>query len=626
MENGMNDKSVDHLKKQVDDFLNMTNDARLLSERDRDYWCGYQWTDEEAAKIRKRKQAPVVINRVKPKVEGLKGLLIQRRTDPKAYPRNRKDEKSSEAVTDALRYVADAVDLDDIEVDVAENAFVEGYGAVIIDTEVGHDGSEDVDVTVVPWDRFYYDPHSRRSDFKDAMYMGIVVWMDESEAKRKFEGKDEEIEGALNTYDLDETLDDRPRWIMGQSSKRIRVCQHFWIDESTGKWMMAFITHNSYLSDPEESPYLDEWGEPECPIEAVGSYIDRDNQRFGEVRYMIDLQDEINHRRSKALFLLSQRQTAARKGVIQDIPRLKRELAKPDGHVEYEGEKGDFEVLTTGDMSTGQFTLLQQAQQEMDSTSFNAQLAGQRSGEASGRAINLLQQGGMLETLPLYNQILHWKKRVYRQIWHRIKQYWTQEKWVRVTDDMDKLRWVGLNVPVPMGEYLQEVAGDQSQPFQARLGASAMLQQLQQNAPDMLQQPVTVKNPVPELDMDIILDNAPDSINTQAEQFQMLAQLAASRPEVPFEEIVKLSQLRGKDEMIDTLENQRKQQLALAQQAQQASQQKDQQELRLKAAEVAADIQKTYAETGKVNMETINQQLENLLITTNPNRVTSIST
>lgn len=619
------DDLIEHLRQQVDDYLNMTIVARGLSERDRDYWCGYQWTDDEAAKLAKRSQAPIVVNRIKPKVEGLKGLLIQRRTDPKAYPRNRKDEKASEAVTDALRYVADAVDLDDIEVNVAENVFIEGYGAALIDVEEGREGME-VDVTVVPWDRFYFDPHSRRLDFKDARYMGIVVWMDEAEAKLKFDGKEDAIEAAINNYDLDETLDDRPRWVIGKSQKRIRVCQHFWIDDKTGKWMMAFLTHNAFLSDPEESPYLDEFGEPECPIEAVSAYIDRENQRFGEVRHMIDLQDEINHRRSKALFLLSARQTAARKGAIQDIAKFKREFAKPDGHIEYEGEAGDFQVLQTGDMATGQFTLLQQAQQELDATSFNAQMAGQRSGDASGRAISLLQQGGMMETLPLYNQILHWKKRVYRQIWHRIKQHWTEEKWVRVTDDLGALRWVGLNVPVPLGEYLQETANDASQPFQARLGAQAMLQQMQQAAPEMLTQPITVQNPVPELDMDIILENAPDSINTQAEQFQIIAQLAASRPEVPFEEIVKLSQLRGKEEMISAIEQNRQQALAVAQQAQQQAAAKDDQELRIKAANAAANIQKIAAETGKINMEAINQQIENLLITTNPNRVTSIST
>ena len=99
MENGVKKKdSKDGYKshvKRFEEFLNVTDDARKLSERDRDYKDGYQWSDEERSKLAKRKQAAITNNRVKPKVERLKGLLIQRATDPKAYPRNRKDEKAA---------------------------------------------------------------------------------------------------------------------------------------------------------------------------------------------------------------------------------------------------------------------------------------------------------------------------------------------------------------------------------------------------------------------------------------------------------------------------------------------------------------------------------------------------
>lgn len=627
MENGMKKDSNDGYKnhvKRFEEFLNVTADARLLSERDRDYKDGYQWTDEERAKLAKRKQAPITNNRVKPKVEGLKGLLIQRSTDPKAFPRNRKDEKASHAITDALRYVADDNDLDAIELDVADNLFVEGYGAAIVETEEDSQGGHDVVIRSIDWDRFYFDPYSRRADFKDARYMGIVVWMDAEEAKQRFEGYEDLIDAAVSSDELDETFADKPMWVEGKDRKRIRICQEFYIEK--GVWMMCFYTVSGYLGNPEESPYLDDAGEPECPIEAVGAYIDRDNQRFGEVRNMIDLQDEINHRRSKALYLLSARQTASRKGAFKDIEKVKAELAKPDGHVEYEGEKGDFEVLGTGDMAQGQFALLEQAQNEMNATSFNAQLAGQSAGDKSGKAISLLQQGGMLETLPLYNGILNWKTRMYRQIWHRIKQHWTSEKWIRVTDNQKSLKWVGLNVEVPMQEFLQDIVDDEAQPQAKRLGAATVLQAMTQAQDPRLMEPVMIKNQVPELDMDIILENAPDSINTQAEQFELLVQLAGARPEVPFSAILEMSALRDKDELLETIKQreaammaQNQQMMAMQAQALQSKEQRDN-------ATAAANVSKSAAETGKINMQAINQQLENLLITANPGRVTSIST
>ena len=105
------DKDLELVKGHVDSFLSTTADARSLSERCRDYKDNKQWSDAEKAKLLSRNQAPVINNHVKPKVEGLKGLLVQRKTDPKAFPRTQKHTKAAEAITDALRYVDQNVDL-----------------------------------------------------------------------------------------------------------------------------------------------------------------------------------------------------------------------------------------------------------------------------------------------------------------------------------------------------------------------------------------------------------------------------------------------------------------------------------------------------------------------------------
>jgi len=421
--------SLEKLKEDVEDFLTNTEDGRQLSERDRDYKDNKQWTDGEIAKLASRNQAAIVVNRIKPKVEGLKGLLIQRKTDPKAYPRTQKHTQAAEAVTDGLRFVADNVDFDQIKLDVADNVFVEGTGAAII--EVAQVGPEiEITINQIPWDRYYYDNHSRRLDLKDKRFDGIILWMDVDHVQQTFDLTDKEIQTIIDEdinmeNDGQETFDDRPRWI-DKKQNRLRVCQHFFIEDTV--WKMCFFTSSRFLVDPEPSPYLDEFNVPANPIEAQSANIDRDNARFGEVRYWIDLQDEINHRRSKFLHLNSVRQTAAKKGAIPDIPAFKREMVKPDGHVEYNGEKGDFEVLKTGDMSDAQFLLYQDGKGELDAVGFNAQLSGERQGDLSGRAISNLQQAAVNELSSLYAGLAGWEKRVYRQIWMRMKQFWTEEK------------------------------------------------------------------------------------------------------------------------------------------------------------------------------------------------------
>ena len=575
---------LETLEQQVEDFLVNTEDPRFLSEKCRDYKNNVQWTTEERSKLEKRGQACITVNRIKPKVEGLKGLLIQKKTDPKAFPRTQKHEKAAEAITDALRYVSDNNKFDKIKLEVADNVFVEGYGAVLIDHVVRRDEVE-IRFTAIPWDRYYYDINSRRLDFSDKLWDGIVIWMNADIAKDTFNLTDDEIEEMLAVSEGSgfETFDDKPQWV-DRKGKRVRVCQHFYFEK--GQWYTCFFTKGKFLIEPELSPYVNEYGEPINPIESIAANVDRDNNRFGEVTYWLDLQDEINHRRSKYLFLLSARQTMSRKGAITDIPALKRELAKPDGHVEYEGDKGDFDMLPTNDMAQAQYNLLQEGKQELDAVGFNAQLSGERQGDLSGKAILNLQQAATNELSSLYENLLDWENRVYRQSWYRIKQFWNEEKWLRVLDDKTKLRWVGLNQRITLEDSLREMSRDESLDIQERIIAEQQLIEMKQTQDPRLASLIEVRNPVAELDVDILIESSYDLVNIQREQFELLGKIAQTRPDVPFTEVLKLSELRGKDKIIKNIEESSQ----AAQQAQQVAQQ-------IAQAKEQADMQETQSKT-----------------------------
>ena len=593
---------------QIEDFLTNTEDSRMLAERDRDYKDHKQWTDQEIAKLESRNQAAIVVNRIKPKVEGLKGLLIQRKSDPKAYPRTEKHTQAAEAVTDGLRYVADNVDFDQVKLDVADNVFVEGTGAAII--EVVQKGRDvEIEITHIPWDRYYYDNHSRRLDLKDKRFDGIILWLNIDHAKDTFNLSDAEVQIILDEdvetdNDGFETFDDRPRWI-DKKQNRLRVCQHFFIEDSV--WKMCFFTSNRFLIDPMESPYLDEFGVPINPIESQSANIDRENNRFGEVRYWIDQQDEMNHRRSKFLHLNSVRQTAAKKGAIQDVPALKRELSKPDGHVEYNGEKGDFEVLGTGEMSQAQIELYQDAKRELDAVGFNAQLSGERQGDLSGRAISNLQNAAINELSSLYAGLANWEKRVYRQVWMRMKQFWNEEKWIRITDDHQKLRWVGFNRQITLRMKLEEAVNDESLNPQTRIDSAKNLQYLTQRQDPILEEFVEVENDLAELDVDILIELSTDSVNTQQENFELFAKLAQTGNLT--EEIIELSPLRQKlkDKLIQNI---RSSQQAAAQQAQAANQ--------VAAQESQGKTADKMASAEKKKQESIQTMVQTKLLLENP--------
>src|SRR3990167_4878682 len=118
MENG-----IDHgtLVDYVNESDETTQGSRELSEKCRDYYDSRQLDPSEISALKKRNQAPVVINRIKPKMDTLMGLEKGAKTTAKAFPRTPKHEKSAEAGTEAIRFVLQDNDFDQIRSAVWEN-------------------------------------------------------------------------------------------------------------------------------------------------------------------------------------------------------------------------------------------------------------------------------------------------------------------------------------------------------------------------------------------------------------------------------------------------------------------------------------------------------------------------
>jgi hypothetical protein len=118
-----------------------------------------------------------------------------------------------------------------------------------------------------------------------------------------------------------------------------------------------------------------------------------------------------------------------------------------------------------------------------------------------------------------------WKRRVYAAVWERVRQFWTQETWVRVTDDEANIKFVGLNVAGP--PMFDEFSG--------------------QMIPGQMQ------NAVAETMVDIVIDEAPDVVTLQSEQFAALAELAKAGIPIPPDALIEASSLRNKDKILERM-------------------------------------------------------------------------
>jgi hypothetical protein len=176
----------------------------------------------------------------------------------------------------------------------------------------------------------------------------------------------------------------------------------------------------------------------------------------------------------------------------------------------------------------------------------NAALLGQ-TGNISGRAKQLDQQAGSLPISPLFEALDSWELRMFRQAWNRVRQFWTGEMWIRVTDDENKIRFVGLNQPVMVGHQMAEalLRRDPMPPDRKEAIVREMASDPAMQMPYLENGKPKIKNAVAQMDVDIIIDRTMDTVNLQQEQFAGLLDIAKVRPEVPFEVLIEASQLRS---------------------------------------------------------------------------------
>ena len=531
--------------KWFEDCEMTTADGRRMSQRDRDYKDGYQWSTTEKEALKARRQPEITINKIADKVELMCGLERKSRTDPKAFARNPTDEDKANAATQGLRYISDDNNFPLIRSDVYESLMVEGAGGADLALEDDGRGGADITITQVPFDRLFWDPHSRRLDFSDARYKGIVIWMDRDQAYETWPDAEDLISDTFATQTG--SYSDRPHDIVWCDSKRerVRIVQMHWQEKN--EWWVSTLTRVGFLAEPMKSPFLDGKARSTSGLIMASAHVDRENNRYGMVRNLISVQDEINKRRSKALHLLSVRQVIAEDGAVADIDKARREVAKPDGYISVNpGMK--FEIQEGGELAQGQFKLLEHATAEMQASGPNAAMSGTDPRELSGRAILAQQAGGAATHEPIADTLRMWSRTVYEVAWMAARQYWTAGRFVHVTDDLGSTKYVGINQPVRLMDELAKLPTDQR--------AQAMQAIQPPLVPDdpRLQTVIRIDNDITDMDIDITIEEGIDVPSIQAEQFQVLIQLAGTQPGlIPPEILIAASNLRNKDELLEML-------------------------------------------------------------------------
>lgn len=480
---------ITRLKRQYYDFLGAKSAEIEEQKESRRYYHGSQWTSEEIEALRRRKQPVVTSNRIVRKIDAIVGLVERLRQDPKGFARTPQHDEGAELATATIRYVIDSNDWKSKSSRVARYGAIDGVAGIEYDLVQGDEEDPSLELHLVYGENWFYDPRSFDEGFTDARYCGVAKWIDVEQAKELIPSKAAEIDDLIETgSDLTTSADaDRERIWINVNEKRVRLVDHWYI--KGGKWRWCLYIGNVMMMQGI-SPFIDEKGKTFPRYRMFSASVDQDGDRYGFVRNLRSPQDEVNHRRSKALHLLNSRRVVSEKGAVDDIEIARREWAKPDGWVETNpGLKMEPDQSAIADFK-GQLEMLQEAKNEIENFGPNPALIGQGLEDSSGRAISLLQQAGVAELGPYLTAYKNWKIRVYRDIWNIIQRYWKAERWIRVTDDQNIAQFFQINKM----QY------------------------------DQFGRPAIV-NALGSLDVDIIIDEAPDAVNMQADSMMVLQSL-----------------------------------------------------------------------------------------------------
>lgn len=482
-------------------------DNRREMAIDQDYVDHIQWSEEDAAELEARGQMPLVFNLIALNCRWITGTEKRTRIDYKVLPRCKEDLKAAQSKTELLKYVQDVNKGGFHRSRAFADAVHVGVGW--LEDGIQNDcDAEPLFVTYESWRNIWIDPLSREPDLSDCRFLFREKWVDLDIAVAMFPQKRFALEAQAQSMTDPAQYNDESRYdnpllyddgtgtqsghgVVGDEvdmGSRLRVklvecwyrlpemCQvircergevgkqtfhgsvyregdpvHAWAVQNgfaslTGgvkQVMRCMIFTGSTVLQDELSPY---WHNrfPFTPIWCFRR--GKDNAPYGVTRGNRGAQDDLNKRKSKAMFLLSTNQVIAESGAVNDVQEAMQEVARPDGWIEVIGNKR-FEIRNQATLAVQHVAMMDQdARFIQEGVGVTDENLGRQTNAASGRAIEARQNQGYTATSDMFDNLrLAIQITGERQL-ALIEQFYDERKVLRLTGERKgAMNWLEVN-------------------------------------------------------------------------------------------------------------------------------------------------------------------------------------
>ena len=491
--------------------LDRQSENRFQMAIDADYYDSIQWSEQDAAILKDRGQAPIVYNVIAQTVNWIIGTEKRGRSDFKILPRTKDDSRAAELKTDLLKYLSDVNRLPFSRSRAFEDAIKVGIGW-LEDGAQDEDDGEPIYSRYESWRNILHDSASTELDFSDGRYIFRSKWVDVDVAKALFPGHDAQIDsavidaslyGSFDMVDGDVPMDymefDRTnysvaRTLVTHKRRRVRLIEcEYRVPERVQRLRGGVF--KGEIFDPTDPRHIEAlrtgasdvaskvmmrvrlahmtvkdllWEGPSpyrhnrfrfTPIWCFRR--DRDNLPYGIIRAIRDIQDDINKRASKALHILSSNKVIMDEGALPEnvtLDDFAEEVARPDGIIIKRPGK-ELVINAERDLAAPHLELMSRSINMIQQVGgVTDELLGRTTNAVSGIAVQRRQEQGSLATnKPFDNLRLAVQMQGELQL-SLIEQFMTEQKSFRITNQRGNPEFVDVNDGLPQNDITRTKA------------------------------------------------------------------------------------------------------------------------------------------------------------------------
>lgn len=491
--------------------LEIQSENRFEQAKDEDYYDNIQFTQEQWDELMARGQAPIAYNVIAQTCNWVIGSEKRGRTDFKILPRGAEDAKPADVKTKYMKYVSDLNRTPFNRSRTFEDTVKVGVGWI----ETGVPDDEDDEPTgdrYESWRNILWDSASTAMDTSDMRYQFRTKWLDLDVAIAMFPGREAVLRESVqetNIYSTDAMLDgdeamdgaEAERELFGgvnpiylYKRQRVRVIEAWYrvpetatmikggrfkgdiydekdprhvevIQSGNGRLHQKVIMRTRVMFMTTTAPLVDmpsPFRHNRLKFIPVWGYRrGRNNLPYGLIRGLRDIQDDINKRASKALYILSSNKVIMEEGALPDdmtLDEFADEVARPDAILV---KRRGYEMSLNNDRDLSQWHL------ELMSRNINMiqqvggvtdELLGRSTNAVSGIAVTKRQEQGSVATNKLFDNLRFAVQQHGEITLSLIEQFVTEEKQFRITNERGTPQYITMNDGLPENDIARAKA------------------------------------------------------------------------------------------------------------------------------------------------------------------------